>query len=565
MAESELFKVGQKSVDSEFFSPLTKEYRAGKTKYIVITGSVISGIGKGTLSSSLAKLLKDRGLKVAPIKAEAYWNVDAGTLNPFRHGEVFVLDDGTETDLDLGTYERFIDENLSKDNFITSGKIYSEIIAKERRGEYLGRDVQFIPHVTGEIKKYFRDLAVKSKADVVLIEIGGTVGDYENLYLLEAVRQLIYEEGKENVCVINMTYIFAPKSLGEQKSKAAQLGIKKLVEIGILPDIIICRGENPIRQNIKEKISLFANVPMHRVIGLHDMSDFYSIPLKLRETGMDKEIFEVLKIPKRKLKDNGSTLKKWTDRMTLIKPKKTITIGIAGKYTGLKDSYISILKALEHCEAELKVKINLKWIETTEIDAGKKSAREELKGVHGLIVPGGFGVRGIEGKIECVKYCREHNIPFLGLCLGFQMALIEFARNFLGLKEANSTEFNPKTQFPVIDLLPEQKKLGAMGATMRLGGQDVEVKTGTNAFKLYGKKVIRERFRHRYECNPEFIERFEEKGIVFSGKAPKKNIMQILELPKHKFFMATQFHPEFTSRPLRPNPCFYGFVKACLQ
>jgi len=474
-------------------------------------------------------------------------------------------DDGTETDLDLGTYERFIDENLSKDNFITSGKIYAEIIEKERKGEYLGRDVQFIPHVTGEIKKYFRGLAVKSKADVVLIEIGGTAGDYENLYLLEAVRQLIYEDGKENVCLINLTYIIEPKSLGEQKSKAAQLGIKKLVEIGLQPDIIVCRSENPVTNSVREKISLFANVPLDRVIGLHDIHEFYSIPLILKERDLDKKIFEVLQIDKSKLKKDGVAIKEWTKKMTVRNPKKKITVAIAGKYTGLKDSYISILKALEHCEAELNVKVKVKWLETSEIEKGKKSVEREMKGIDGLIVPGGFGKRGVEGKIKCIEYCRKKNIPLFGLCLGFQLMLIEFARNVLGLRKGNSTEVEPKTSEPIIDLLPEQKKLEGLGGTMRLGGFDVQLKSNTIAFKLYGKKkVIRERFRHRYELNPEYIQRFEEKGIVFSGKAKKVPIMQILEFPKHKFFFATQFHPEFTSRPLKPNPCFLAFVKSCL-
>jgi CTP synthase len=563
MGEKQLSELGKKSVDSEFFTLIPDGYKKGKTKYVFITGSVISGIGKGTVTSSIAKLLEERGLKVSPMKAEAYYNVDAGTLNPFRHGEVFVLDDGTETDMDLGSYERFIDHNLTKENYLTTGKILREIIEKERAGKYLGRDVQFIPHVTGETKKYFRRLAIDSKADVVLIEIGGTVGDYENMYLLEAARQLRYEEGEENVCFINLTYIFEPKTLGEQKSKAAQLGIKKMIEMGLMPDIVICRSENPVHNTIREKISVFSNVPLNRVIGLHDSDEFYRIPLMLKEKGLDKAIFETLKIDEKKLHNNNS-LEKWTLSMTVKNPGKNITIGIAGKYTGLKDSYISIIKALEHCEAEFKVKIKVKWIEATEIETGKKKAGEVMKGVDGLIVPGGYGKRGAEGKIECVKYCREKNIPFLGICYGLQMALIEFARNVLGKSDAHTTEIDSKTEQPVICLLPEQKKIEGLGGNNRLGGFDIKVKENTLAFKLYGKNKIRERFRHRYECNPKFIKEFEEKGMVFSGKAPKVDIMQILELPKHKFFLATQFHPELTSRPLKPSPCFKGLIKACL-
>jgi CTP synthase len=563
MGERELSELSKKTVDSEFFTLIPKGYKKGKVKYVVITGSVISGIGKGTVTSSIAKLLEERGLKVSPMKAEAYYNVDAGTLNPFRHGEVFVLDDGTETDMDLGSYERFIDRNLTTENYLTTGKIFREIIEKERAGKYLGRDVQLIPHVTGETKKYFRKLAVDSKADVVLIEIGGTVGDYENIYLLEAVRQLKYEEGEENVCLINLTYVFEPKTLGEQKSKAAQLGIKKLIEIGLMPDIIICRSENPVKDNIREKISVFSNVPLNKVIGLHDSKEFYKIPLILKKKGLDKAIFETLKINEKKLEKNSS-LEKWTKAMTVKKPKKKITVGIAGKYTGLKDSYISIIKALEHCEAEFQVKIGVKWIEATEIETGKKRVQEVMKGINALIVPGGYGKRGAEGKIECIKYCREKNIPFLGICYGFQMALIEFARNVLGKKNANTTEIDSKTSYPVVCLLPEQREIEGLGANNRLGGFEIKVKKNTVAFELYRKDKIRERFRHRYEFNPEYIKEFEANGLIFSGKSPLAEIMQILELPKHKFFVATQFHPEFTSRPLKPNPCFKGLIKSCL-
>jgi CTP synthase len=545
----------------EFYTPLPKGYKVGKTKYVVITGSVISGIGKGTISSSLSKLLQDRGLDIEPIKLEAYLNVDAGTLNPFRHGEVFVLDDGTETDLDLGTYERALDKNLGRDNFVTSGRVYASIIEKERAGKYLGRDVQFIPHVTGEIKQVVRELAVKTKAEVILIEIGGTVGDYENMFALEALRELQYEEGHDNVCFINITYILQPRCLGEQKSKAAQLGIKRLIEMGIQPDIIVCRSEGKLQENIKKKISLNVNVPIEMVFGVHDVSNIYSLPLALRKAGFDEAVLQVFKLNKR-FKNNGNkALREWSRKTSSHGKAKPVTIGIAGKYTGSADTYISILKALEHCSFKLNRKVKVKWVETTELESGEK-VKNALKDVDGVIVPGGFGIRGIEGKVAVAKYCREHDIPYLGLCLGFQIALIEFARNVCKLKDANSTEFEPKTQHPVIDILPEQKKIEGLGANMRLGGREVELREGTLAFKLHGnEKKIRRRFRHRFECNPEYIEQFEKAGIVFSGKAPNQPIMQVLELPEHRFFMATQFHPEFTSRPLHPDELFLEFVR----
>ncbi|MBN2066866.1 MAG: CTP synthase (glutamine hydrolyzing), partial [Candidatus Diapherotrites archaeon] len=533
---------------------MPKDYKPGKTKYVVITGSVISGIGKGTISSSLSKLLQDRGLNVEPIKLEAYLNVDSGTLNPFRHGEVFVLDDGAETDLDLGTYERSLDKNLSGENFVTSGKIYQRIIEKERSGKYLGRDVQFIPHVTGEIKIVLRNLAVKTKADVILIEIGGTVGDYENMFALEALRELHYEEGHENVCFINITYIMQPRSLGEQKSKAAQLGIKRLIEMGIQPDVIVCRSESKLQETIKKKISLNVNVPMEMVFGCHDVSNIYGLPLSLRKMGFDEAVLKMLELEKRFKSNGNKALKEWTKKTSVQGKAKPVTIGIAGKYTGSSDTYISILKALEHCSFKLNRRAKVKWIDTTDLNS-KEKVKKALADVDGVIVPGGFGIRGIEGKVAVSKYCREHKIPYLGLCLGFQIALIDFARNALNLKDANSTEFDPKAKHPVVDILPEQKEIEGLGGNMRLGGQDVALKEGTAAARLHGNaKSIRRRFRHRFECNPEYIEQFERAGIVFSGKAPKYPIMQILELPKHSFFMATQFHPEFTSRPLNPDP-----------
>lgn len=562
---SDLLKeISSKSADEEFYTPVPENYGTGKTKYIVITGSVMSGVGKGIFTSSLATVLSWYGLKVSPIKFDGYLNFDAGTLNPFRHGEVFVLDDGTECDLDLGSYERYIDKDLSKANYMTAGKLFKTIIDKERAGLFLGRDVQFIPHVTGEIKKFARTLAVTSDADIVMIEVGGTAGDIENSYFIEAMRELAYEEGKENVCFVNVTYIMQPSTLGEQKSKAAQLGIRTLMSLGIQPDIVVCRSDNELNQSVKEKISVVANVPVENVISSVNVDTIYDIPLYLHEKKIDQTVLGILGLNPSLSHDKKA--KEWEKLVDGMKnQKKEITIGITGKYTNVHDSYLSILKALEHCSSALTTKINIKWIETTEIEQGKMTAAEALKGVDGVIVPGGFGKRGSEGKIKCVQHVRENNIPYLGICFGFQMAVIEFARNVCGIKDANSTELEPETEEPVISILPEQKKIEGLGGNMRLGGHNVEVKKDTLAYKLYGKELVRERFRHRYEVDPEYIERLEEKGMIFSGKAPKYQIMQILELKDHPYFIGAQFHPCFTSRPLRPQPMFYGLVKACLK
>ena len=546
----------------EFYTPIPKGYKSGRTKYVIVTGSVMSGLGKGTLTSSLCKIFADRGLNVEPMKLEAYLNVDAGTLNPFRHGEVFVLDDGYETDMDLGSYERFVDKDLSRDNFVTSGRIYQQIIEKERSGGYLGRDVQFIPHVTGEIKKVVRDLAVKKKPDVIIIEIGGTVGDYENMFALEALRELMFEEGEGNSCFVNVTYIIEPPSLGEYKSKAAQLGIRRLASMGIKPDMIICRSHSPIPKSIREKISINSSVPMDFVLGVEDIDKIYELPLELRKRDVDGKILDVIELKGRFRTNGNKKLVVWTKKNRASKKAKKLEIGLAGKYTNVHDAYISILKALEHCEGPLNVKVGIEWVETTEIERNPAKLKE-LKKLDGVIIPGGFGKRGIEGKIAVAGYCRKNNIPYLGLCLGAQVAIISFARDVCGLRKANSGEFAPGCSQPVIDLLPEQYKIESMGGNMRLGGQDVEIIRGTNAYRMHaGKKRIRRRFRHRWEISPEYIEVLEEKGMVFSGKHPKQPIMQIIELPKHKFYMGTQYHPEFTSRPLKPDPLFLNFVKA---
>jgi len=544
----------------EFFNEVPSGYKKGKTKFVVVTGSVMSGVGKGTFNSALTSLLMFYKLKVSLIKFDGYLNVDAGTLNPYRHGEVFVLEDGTETDLDLGTYERALHRNLSKDNYLTSGKIFKMIIEKERRGEYLGRDVQFIPHVTGEIKNFIRKLAMKDQPDILIIEVGGTVGDIENSYFIEAMRELRYEEGKENVIFVNCTYIIQ-NSEGEQKSKAAQLGVSKLMSLGILPDIVVCRAKYPVQDSVKEKISMVSNIPIKNVISFHDLESIYYLPLYFRQEKLEKIIFNLLKINPIPEK---SFYEKWTKFASGLKhQKREIEIAITGKYTSVKDSYISILKAIEHCSALLKTKINIKWLETTDIN-NLEQAKKSLQGVSGIIVPGGFGERGVEGKILCIKYARENNIPFLGLCYGMQLATIEFARSICNLKDANTTEIC-QTNNPVIDILPEQKTIENKGGTMRLGARDILIKPNTLALKIYKKNIIKERFRHRYEVNPEYISSLEKEGLVFSGiSKDDKRIMQILELKNNKFFLATQFHPELTSKPLSPNPVFLEFIKSCL-
>ena len=561
----EMFKaVSKKTDESEFFTSFPKGYQKGRTKYVVITGTVISGVGKGTISSSVGTLLKlFHGFKVSPIKFDGYLNYDAGTLNPYRHGEVFVLDDGTECDLDLGTYERMMNTSFSKSNYLTSGKIFKTIIDKERAGKYLGRDVQFIPHVTGEIKGFLRSLAVGSDADIVMVEVGGTAGDIENSYFMEAMRELAYEEGKENVCFITVTYILQPHSLGEHKSKAAQLGLRTLMGMGIQPDIVICRSETPVSDKIREKISIYSNVPMERVINCYDIDNIYKIPLFLKDAGMDEEIIKILKLGKRE-GNSREEYHKWEELVKKINSaKKEVTIGIVGKYTTVHDSYLSILKAIEHTAPYVGAKPTIKWIEATNVT--RDNVKQKMEGMDGIIVPGGFGERGTEGKIECIRYARENDLPYFGLCFGFQMAVIEFSRNVCGLKGANSTEIDDETPHPVICILPEQEEIKGLGGTMRLGGFDLAIEKGSFAHKLYGKDHARERFRHRWNVNTKNIEALEKNGMVFSGRAPEKKIMQILELPDKRFFVGTQYHPELTSRPISPHPLFRGFLEACLK
>ena len=561
-----LTKISNLSTDSEFFSPLPKGYKKGKTRYCFVMGTVMSGLGKGIFSSCLAKLLMDKGLTVAPIKLEGYLNVDSGTLNPFRHGEVFVLDDGMECDMDLGTYERMLNIDLSKSNFTTSGQVFSSVLHKERHGDYLGRDVQMIPHVTGEVKLKLRHLAMESNADVVFVEIGGTVGDLENAYYIEAMRELAYEEGPGSSCFVALTYILEPPTLGEQKSKAAQLGIKQLMQMGIQPDIIACRATNPVDEKAREKISVYSNVPVERVISMHDSDSIYMIPAMLRENSMDFEVIRLLKIEDRmNLRHERKAWGQWCDFTDKIgKAKRDVTIGITGKYTSLRDSYASIINALEHAGITLGCHVNIDWIDTSNIT--DETVTESLANVDGIIVPGGFGIRGTEGKIACIKYARENDLPYLGICLGFQMAVIEFARNVCDLADANSTEIVSDCPNPVIDILPEQKKIEGLGGNMRLGGRDVVIKPDTQAWHMFNKaKTVRMRFRHRYEVDPKYIDTLEEAGLIFSGKAPDHPIMQILELPEHPYFVGTQAHPCLTSRPLAPHPMFVGLTAAAQQ
>ena len=561
--EDLLSSVSDVSDETEFYTPIPAGYVRGRCRYVVITGTVMSGLGKGIFSACLAKLLQDKGLRVTPIKLEGYLNVDSGTLNPFRHGEVYVLDDGMECDMDLGTYERILDQDLSRANFATSGQVFTRVLEKERHGEYLGRDVQMIPHATGEVKLLLRDLAVKSNADVVFVEIGGTVGDVENAYYIEAMRELAYEEGPNTVCFVALTYVLEPKTLGEQKSKAAQLGIKRLMEMGVQPHIVACRAARRVGEKVRQKIAQYTNVPLARVFSMHDCESIYIVPNMLREAGFDFEVIRMLRLDQRvNLRHERQAWLRWCDYVDRLEDvRHTVTIGITGKYTSLRDSYASIIHALEHSGAHLNTKVNIAWIDTSEVD--DENVAEKLAGVHGIIVPGGFGVRGAEGKIACIKYSRENMLAYLGICFGFQMAVVEFARNVCGLADANSSEIAPDCEHAVIDILPEQKGIDQLGGNMRLGGRDVVIEADTMAWRLFGRRPsVRMRFRHRLEVHPDYIERLSKDGLVFSGRAPGETIMQILELPGHPYFIGTQAHPCMTSRPARPQQMFVGLVAA---
>jgi CTP synthase len=566
-SENVLSSLSHASAETEFFTPVPPGYQPGRTKYVIVFGTVMSGLGKGIFSSSLARILQEKGLRVSPIKLEGYLNRDSGTLNPYRHGEVFVLDDGMECDMDLGTYERMLNVDLTRRNFTTSGQIFSAVLEKERRGAYLGRDVQMIPHVAGEVKLRLRELAVASQADVIFVEMGGTVGDVENAYFIEAVREMAYEEGAGNFCFVALTYIVEPPALGEQKSKPAQLNLKLLNAAGIHPHIIACRAENPVSKRVREKIAMFANVPMHRVFSMHDCDSVYVISEMLRGAGIDTAVTELLSLEgKIDAVAEEQRRKAWSDYITAYRnARHAVTIGIIGKYTSLRDSYASIIQSLEHAGTHHGARVQIDFVDSSDLSAA--NAAERLKHLHGMIVPGGFGIRGVDGKIEAIRHAREHRMPYLGICYGMQLAVIEYARNVCGMAGANSTEIERDCPHPVVDILPEQKRIEGLGGNMRLGGHDVQLTPGTQIARLCGgARKLRLRFRHRYEINPDYIEPIERAGLVFSGRAPDQPIMQLLELPEHvhPFFMATQAHPELTSRPLRPQPMFMGLVRAAL-
>ncbi len=536
------------------------------SRYIFIGGGVFSGLGKGITTASIGRILQSYGFKVTAIKIDPYINVDAGTLRPTEHGEVWVTEDRGETDEDLGHYERFLNSSLSKENNITTGQIYREVIEKERRGEYLGKTVEIIPHLTDEIKRRIKKVAEKSRADFVLIEIGGTVGDYQNELYFWAARTLKGKGGK--VLFIYVVYLPIPSHLGEMKTKPAQQSIERLNELGIQPDFIIARSEVPLDEIRKEKISVFCNIQKEKIISGPNISNPYEIPLIFEEQKLGKKILKEFNLKKKK-RENLTKWKEFVERLN--NAKKTVKIGIIGKYFAsgdfkLLDSYVSVIEAIKHSASNNKVKSEIIWIDSKDFE-NDKNKLQSLKELNGIIVPGGFGTSGVEGKILAIRYARENNIPFLGLCYGLQLAVIEFSRNICGLKGANTTEINPKTSYPVIDFLPWQKKLikeKKYGATMRLGGQIVKIKPRSLAYKLYKKTRVVERFRHRYEINPKFVKILEKNGFIFSGSTPDGKIKQIGELKNHKFFLGSQFHPEFTSRPLKPNPLFNGFIKACL-
>jgi CTP synthase len=529
-------------------------------KFVVVTGGVLSGLGKGITVSSIGVLLRARGYKVTAIKIDPYLNCDAGTMNPFQHGEVFVLDDGGEVDLDLGNYERFLDTILTSRHNITTGKVYRTVIEKERRGDYLGKTVQIIPHVTNEVKQTILDVAKESGADICIVELGGTVGDIESMPFLEAVRQLRREVGGEPNCAfIHTTLVPVMSTVGEQKTKPTQHSVSKLREAGIIPDAIVARGSRPLEYDIKRKISLFCDVPLEAVVSAPDARSIYLVPLLLEEQGLASYICKRFGLTEEK-----KNLAEWEAFVNSEQSAKhKVNIAVVGKYTHLADSYISHIEAFHHAGAALGARAELSWVESEEIEKGH--GLETLNKADGILIPGGFGDRGIEGKIKAAGIAREKKIPFLGVCLGFQLATVEFCRTVLCMEDANSTEFNPRTRHPVVDLLPEQKDVKDMGATMRLGAHKAVLLKGSKISDLYdGALEIWERHRHRYEINPQFIEQIERAGLKYTGRSEDGRRMEVAELEGHPYFIGTQFHPEFKSRPLKPSRVHYGLLKAAL-
>ena len=530
------------------------------TKYIFVTGGVVSGLGKGITAASLGRLLKNRGYKVTIQKFDPYLNVDPGTMSPYEHGEVFVTDDGAETDLDLGHYERFIDENLTKNSSVSMGKIYSNVIEKERKGDYLGKTVQVIPHVTNEIKEKIYSFE-DTDTDIVITEIGGTIGDIEGLSIIEAIRQVGLEKNPEDVLYIHVTLLPYITGSNEIKSKPTQHSVKELQSLGIKPNILVCRSEMNIPETIREKLSLFCNVRKTSVIQNLTADYLYAVPLMLEKEGLGREVCNHLKLDNY-VPDN-TEWEAMIEKIRGIKEKDRVTIAIVGKYVRLEDSYISVIESLRHAGFANNVNVDIKLIDCETVT--EETVSDKLKGLDGIIVPGGFGKRGIEGKIETIKFARENKIPFLGICLGMQMAVVEFARNVLGLKDSNSAEFSNTTKNPVIHIMEEQKKVNKKGGTMRLGTYPCIIKQGTLASKVYNSERIDERHRHRFEYNNNYKERLENAGLICSGVSPDGNLVEIVEIKDHPYFIAGQFHPELKSRPNRPAPLFVGFVKAAMK
>lgn len=536
------------------------------TKYIFVTGGVVSSLGKGITAASLGRLLKNRGYKVTIQKFDPYINIDPGTMSPYQHGEVFVTDDGAETDLDLGHYERFIDVNLSKGSNVTTGKIYQSVINKERKGEYLGSTIQVIPHITNEIKERVLRVGRNDNADIVITEIGGTVGDIESLPFLEAIRQVKKDVPNRNdVLYIHVTLIPYIHAAGELKTKPTQHSVKELRSIGIQPDIIVCRTEKIVSDDMKKKIALFCDVDSNAVINNATCSTIYEVPLLLQEEGLDRIVMQKLG-----LEDRFCDMKEWTVMVDRIRETnasdREIKVALVGKYVALHDAYLSVVESLYHAGYEAGVQVKIKWIDSEDLESPGCNLNEVFGDVQGVVIPGGFGSRGVEGKIAAIRYVRENNIPFLGLCLGMQCAVIEFARHVCGMKEAHSKEFNDATPYPVIDLMEDQEDVTEKGGTMRLGQYPCKLKEGTMARRLYGnQEIVYERHRHRYEVNNELRPQMESQGLIISGASPDNCLVEMIELQNHPYFAATQAHPEFKSRPTRPHPLFQGFVQAIVK
>lgn len=540
---------------------LLKEVSYMPVKYVFVTGGVVSGLGKGITAASLGRLLKARGYKVTMQKFDPYINIDPGTMSPYQHGEVFVTDDGTETDLDLGHYERFIDINLGKNSNVTTGKIYWSVLQKERRGDYLGHTVQVIPHITNEIKNRVYRVGDDDNADIVITEIGGTVGDIESLPFLEAIRQIKKEVGRNDVLYIHVTLVPYIGAAGELKTKPTQHSVKELRSIGIQPDIIVCRTERPLSDEMKEKLALFCDIDKDAVIENKTLNSIYEVPLLLSEEGMDRIVLEKLDLPNR-----PCDMEDWKKMVHAIyNTEKTLEIALVGKYVALHDAYLSVAEALNHAGIAYKTKVNIHWIDSETLEDPNLSMEEVFKGIDGIVVPGGFGNRGVEGKIRAVQYARENNVPYLGLCLGMQCAVMEFARHVVGLEGATSSEFHEDAKFPVIDLMPDQVDISDKGGTMRLGLYPCKLTEGTKAHEVYGTNLIYERHRHRWEFNNKYRTEMVNAGLVLSGTSPDDRLVEIVELKDHPWFVGCQFHPEFKSRPTKAHPLFKGLIKTALE